>query len=495
MNFIQAIVLVPYMVCSLLLLAYGLNTYYIIALFLRKRQSNEDGDAATEAAFAARFGQAETGELPLVTTQIPLYNEINVAERVIRAVAAIDYPHERHEIQVLDDSDDETVAVVDRVAADLREQGHWIEVVRRSDRTGYKAGALATGMAQCRGEYIAIFDSDFVPSPDFLWRSLPHLCADSGVALVQARWDHLNRKQNWLTRAQSIGIDGHFVVEQTARNRNGLFMNFCGTAGVWRRTAIEDAGGWSHDTVTEDLDLSYRAQLRGWRFHYLPSLRVPAELPATYGAFKSQQSRWAKGTLQTARKMLPRVWRTRMPLMRKLQATVHLTHYTLHLQMALLAMLVLPLMLSFREGISFYQSVVFLSLLVPAALGPSMGYAICQYYGHPRDWLERIAYLPFLLVVGFGICLSNGKAVLEGLFGNDCTFVRTPKSGLSSLKQYGVKRHWLPRFEVLFGGYCALTIGVLLMIAQYELIPFIMVYMFGFSLVGWRSLEEARVRG
>lgn len=493
MNIIQTIIIVPYMICSLLLLFYGLNTYYIVSLFLRKRHSNEPDDVATEAAFAERF-DGSAAELPLVTTQIPLYNEINVAERVIRAVAAINYPQDRHEIQVLDDSDDGTVSLVDRVAAELRGHGHWIEVVRRPDREGYKAGALATGMAQCRGEYIAIFDSDFVPPAEFLRRSLPHLWADPGVGLVQARWDHLNREQNWLTRAQSIGIDGHFVVEQTARNRNGLFMNFCGTAGVWRRTAIEEAGGWLHDTVTEDLDLSYRAQLAGWRFHYLPSLRVPAELPATYGAFKSQQSRWAKGTLQTARKMLPRVWRTPMPLMCKLQATVHLTHYTLHLQMAVLAVLVLPLMLSFRSGIGLYESILFLSFLIPAALGPSIGYGVCQYYGHPSDWRRRLLYLPFLLVVGFGICLSNGKAVLEGLFGNDCTFVRTPKSGFNVLKHYGEKRHWLPRFEILFGAYCALTVGVLLMISQYELIPFVLVYMFGFSLVGWRSLREARVR-
>ena len=285
------------------------------------------------------------------------------------------------------------------------------------------------------------------------------------------------------------------MVEQTARNRNGLFMNFCGTAGVWRPEAIKAAGGWSHDTVTEDLDLSYRAQLCGWRFHYLPSLLVPAELPATYGAFKSQQSRWAKGTLQTARKLLPHLWRAPIPLMRKLQATVHLTQYTLHLQMALLAFLMLPLTLSFGQGIVRYDSALLLSLLIPAALGPSIGYAVCQHYGHPRDWLERLLYLPFLLVVGFGICLSNAKAVLEGLFGNDCTFVRTPKSGGNALKDYRVKRHWLPRFEMLFAAYCALTVGVLLMMNQYELIPFVLIYMFGFSLVGWRSLREARVRG
>jgi len=491
MDIISTVILILYITCSVLLLLYGLNTYLIIHLFLRKRRSHDVSDAATEASFEAVFTDASN--LPVVTTQIPLFNEINVAERVLRAVAAIEYPADRHEIQVLDDSDDETCELVERVAGDLRAQGHWVEIFRRPDRVGYKAGALEAGMQVCKGEYIAIFDSDFIPPQDFLRRILPHLWADENCALVQARWDHINVKQSWLTRAQAMGIDGHFVVEQTARNRNGLFMNFCGTAGVWRRTAIEDAGGWQHDTVTEDLDLSYRAQLKGWRFHYLPSLRVPAELPPTYGAFKSQQYRWAKGTMQTARKILPLVWRAPIPLFKKLQATVHLTHYSLHLQMALLALLVLPLMLSHREGIELYRSIIFLALLVPAALGPSLGYAICQYYGHPEDWKMRLLRLPFLLVVGFGICLSNGKAVLEGLFGSDSTFVRTPKAGEKRVKHYAVKREWLPCFELLLAGYCALTVGALIWIGQLALIPFVVIYFLGFALVGYRSLVEARV--
>ncbi|MGB0409728.1 MAG: glycosyltransferase family 2 protein [Opitutales bacterium] len=490
MDLISLIVLVLYTVCSLMLLLYGLNTYVLIHLFLRKRQANVLTDADSEARFADAFDRPE--QLPVVTTQIPLFNEINVAARVMRAVAAIDYPHDRHEIQVLDDSNDETCQVVDRVAAELRGQGHRVEVFRRDDRVGYKAGAMEAGMAVARGEYIAIFDSDFIPPADFLRRALPHLWADERCALVQARWDHINQTDSWLTRAQAMGIDGHFVVEQTARSRNGLFMNFCGTAGLWRRAAIEDAGGWEHDTVTEDLDLSYRAQLRGWRFHYLPDLLVPAELPPTYSAFKSQQYRWAKGTIQTARKLLPRVWRAPIPLFKKLQATVHLTHYGLHLQMAILALLVLPLILLYRDGIALYRSMLFFALLVPAALGPSIGYIVCQYYGHPEDWRARVLRLPFLLIVGFGICLSNGKAVLEGFFGNDSTFVRTPKSGEKSVKCYRVRRHWLPKFEVLFSAYCACTIGALAAIGQYALIPFVVIYALGFALVGVKSLVEAR---
>ncbi|MEM8867926.1 MAG: glycosyltransferase [Verrucomicrobiota bacterium] len=490
MEYLKGIILVAYIGTSLALLLYGLNTCVIVYLFLRKKGVGADEDRAIEDLATSQFDAPDA--LPIVTTQIPLYNEINVAERVIRAVAGIDYPSSRHQIQVLDDSTDETRAIVDQVTADLSAVGHWVEVVRREKRSGYKAGALAVGMREAKGDYIAIFDSDFVPPADFLRRTLPHLWADMRCGMVQARWDHLNQKRSWLTRAQAVGIDGHFIIEQTARCRNGLFMNFCGTAGVWRKEAIIDAGGWTHDTVTEDLDLSYRAQLRGWRFHYLPDLLVPAELPPTYTAFKSQQYRWAKGTIQTARKLLPDVWRAHIPLFKKLQATVHLTHYTLHLEMAFLALLVMPLMLLYRDGIMLYKSILFLVLLVPAASGPSLGYLACQYYGHPKDWKRRAIRLPFLLLVGFGICLSNAKAVLAGLFGNDTTFVRTPKHGEQLLKAYKVGRNWVPRFELFLSAYCFVTLIVLAWISQYSLMPFVLIYMLGFGLVGVRSLREAR---
>lgn len=490
MQWISPACLILYTITSVLLLVYGLNTYWMIALYLIKRKEGESEDARTEANAEARFKNPET--LPVVTTQLPIYNELNVAERIIRAVAAINYPKNRHQIQVLDDSDDETCERVDRLVAALKEEGFWIDALRRPSRTGFKAGALQHAMARSAGAFIAIFDSDFVPPPDFLRRALPHLWEASDVGLVQARWDHLNPRESLLTRAQSIGIDGHFVVEQIARSRNGLFMNFCGTAGVWRRAAIEDAGGWQHDTVTEDLDLSYRAQLRGWRFRYLPGLVVPAELPRTYGAFKSQQHRWAKGSIQTARKMLPHVWASGEPLIKKFQATVHLTHYTLHLLMALLALLVLPVLLHYRDGLALYRSIIFLGLLVPAALGPSLGYVVCQYYGRREDWGRRLMGLPFLLVVGFGISLSNAKAVLEGFFSRDTTFVRTPKAGGHGLKAYGVRGSKVPSFELLLSLYCGITLGVLALIGQFGLIPFMALYAFGFGVVGLNGIREAR---
>ncbi|TVP82415.1 MAG: glycosyltransferase [Puniceicoccaceae bacterium] len=464
----------------------------MIYLFLKNRDLSGSDDRKKEAAYAGRFEDERS--LPVVTTQIPLYNEFNVAERIMRGVAAIDYPKQLHEIQVLDDSDDETCALVDRIAAQLIEEGFRVSVFRRKDRIGYKAGALEAGLAVCEGELIGIFDSDFIPPHDFYHRILPHFWADIKCGMVQARWDHLNQAESWLTRAQSLGVDGHFIIEQTARSRGGLFMNFCGTAGVWRRAAIEDSGGWQHDTVTEDLDLSYRAQLRGWGVYYIPSLLAPAELPATYTAYKSQQYRWAKGTMQTARKLLPALWRSPQSFRRKLQATVHLTHYTLHLQMAILALLILPLMLSFSTQIGLYRSMLFLTLLVPAAAGPSIGYFICQYYGRPEDWRRRVVRLPFLLILGFGISLSNARAVVDGLTSNDSTFIRTPKDGERIFKKYVLKRTKLPLFELLFAAYCALTVGILVYIEQYALIPFVVIYSLGFALVGYKSINEARAQ-
>lgn len=479
-----------YVTCSVLLLLYGLNTHYMVYLFLKNRDITERFDREKEARYADRFEAADS--LPIVTTQIPLYNELNVAERIIRAVAAIDYPKPLHEIQVLDDSDDETCALVDDLAEELRGEGYRLSVLRRENRVGYKAGALEAGMQASEGPFLGIFDSDFMPPHDFYHRILPHLWADDRCAFAQARWGHVNESDSWLTRAQAMGVDGHFIIEQTARNRSGLFMNFCGTAGVWRRAAIEDSGGWQHDTVTEDLDLSYRAQLRGWRACYVPSLIVPAELPPSYNAYKSQQHRWAKGTMQTARKLLPALWRAPLSLREKVQGTVHLTHYSLHLQMTVLALSILPLLLGFSLDIGLYRSALFLLLLIPAAAGPSFGYFISQYHGYPADWKRRVLRLPFLLVLGFGISLSNARAVLSGLFSNDRTFVRTPKKGAAGAKQYTVRKDRLPLFELLFAAYCAGTVGALLFLQEYALVPFVIIYTLGYGLVGYKSIGEAR---
>jgi len=304
-----------YLIASLLLVAYVANGYVLLArcLWTRERSERERGRLLAEGR---KILAIKSGGGTAVVTQLPLYNEATVAERAIRAAAAMEWPFGPHQVQVLDDSTDETRGIVDAVAASLRADGADVVVVRRANREGFKAGALAQGMAQGDAEFIAIFDGDFVPPSDFLLRTVPVLAADTRLGWAQGRWTHLNAADNTITRAQAAGIDPHFIIEQQARSA-GWFMNFNGTAGVWRRRAIEDAGGWSDATLTEDLDLSYRAQLRGWRGLFLPEVAVPGEVPADAAAFKSQQFRWAKGSLQTALRLLPEVWLAERPLLGK----------------------------------------------------------------------------------------------------------------------------------------------------------------------------------
>jgi cellulose synthase/poly-beta-1,6-N-acetylglucosamine synthase-like glycosyltransferase len=338
------VAVVLYMSAATFMITYGLHMYLLTWLCRRRQDSHRQSQQVRRAWYVA---ERPDDRWPVVTTQIPLYNEANVARRVIEAVAAMDYPTGCHEIQVLDDSEDETRHIVDTAAADLRRLGHDVVIVRRPDRKGYKAGALSYGLALARGEVIAIFDADFVPPREFLRQGVPLLMDEPTNACLQGRWAHLNENHSWLTRAQSLGIDGHFVVEQGGRSWNDLFMSFNGTAGLWRRAAIEDpaVGGWSAETLTEDLDLSYRAQLAGWRIEYCMDLACPSELPETLPALKAQQYRWAKGSIQCARKLLPRIWRSGLPLARRLEATMHLTGYGISVAMLLLCLLSVPMSL------------------------------------------------------------------------------------------------------------------------------------------------------
>ena len=430
-----------------------------------------------------------TAALPHVTTQIPLYNEANVAERVILAVAAIDYPTNKHEIQILDDSTDETCTIVDQIAASLRKQGKDISVFRRKNRQGYKAGALAEGMTVCKGEFIAIFDSDFVPKPDYLHQTIPPLLADEKLAFVQARWGHLNTSHSALTQAQSIGIDGHFMIEQSTRAFNGFFMNFNGTAGVWRKKAIYDAGGWQADTLTEDMDLSYRCQLVGWRASFLVDVVVPAELPETYTAFKSQQFRWAKGSIQTAIKLYPRVLRSQASIMSKIQAFLHLTHYSIHPIMALLSILTLPVLLTLNVNVPWQIMVLCMVCILVAICGPSTLYLTSQIV--TKAGFKRLLFFPVLMCVGVGIALSNTRAVFEALMNVKSGFIRTPKRGNYEKKQYRVNTPILPIFEILLGLYCVVSLFYYIEAKQYMVGPFLLIYACGFLLIGIRSLRES----
>jgi len=307
---------------------YGFHRYLLIFLYYRHRHKHPSP-------------QGHFQDLPSVTVQLPMYNEEFVAARVIQATSALDYPRDKLQIQVLDDSTDPTAAIASECVRRLSQAGHNICYLHRSDRTGFKAGALAAGMSAATGEFIAIFDADFVPEPDFLLRTI-HYFTDRSVGIVQTRWGHINRDSSLLTKGQAMFLDGHFIIEHGARNRSGRFMAFNGTAGIWRRSCIADAGGWQYDTLTEDLDLSYRAQLRGWKFVYLPQMVSPAELPPQVNAFKVQQFRWAKGAVQTAKKMLPSVFRADLPLKIKIEAFFQLTNWVVFPAMVLLTVLLVP---------------------------------------------------------------------------------------------------------------------------------------------------------
>lgn len=475
-----------YFVAAAALMLYGLNCYVMIFLFRRGRAGAEE---KRRRLLAAAGDLEQRGDLPVVTTQIAVYNEVNVAERAIRAACGMRYPRDRHEIQVLDDSTDETRGIVDRTADLMRAQGHDVKVLRRRERTGFKAGALAAGLAVARGSLAAVFDADFVPPEDYLLRTVPYFMADDRLALVQARWGHLNQDRSMLTRAQSIGIDGHFMVEQAARNWNGLYMNFNGTAGIWRKSAIADGGGWHWDTLTEDMDLSYRVQFAGWRTLFLPDLVVPAEIPEDVEAFKSQQFRWAKGSIQTALKLLPRLFRQPVPLFQKVQAVFHMTHYLVHPLMLLMALLALPVLLVFQMKFGPLLLLAAACALLLSMTAPSALYLVSQRAAY-RDWPRRVLFMPFLVVLGVGIAISNTRAVAEALAGHESPFIRTPKRGDREIKRYRTSLPGLAFAEILMGCYCVFSLHFYLDAGKYLIGPFLAMYAMGFLFIGVLTLAQ-----
>ena len=404
-------------VCHItLLFAFAVNWLYLSLLTIRRRGPDPVAPPSVDH--------------PMVTVQLPIYNELYVAERVIEAAARLDWPVDRLEIQVLDDSTDETMGVVDAVVASVRLRGIAIEVVRRPSRVGFKAGALAAGMQTARGELIAYFDADFVPPPDFLHRTVPHF-ADPGIAFVQTRWGHINRSYSPLTILQSVLLDGHFGVDQFARHRAGYCFNFNGTAGVWRRSALESAGGWSHDTLSEDVDVSYRAFLASWRARYLREVETPAELPVTMAAFRRQQDRWATGNLQCARKLLPRIWRAALPLPVKLQASLHLLGHTIHLSMFALT-LVYPFILFFAFDLNpeWIPLFVILGLFGVAAATPGVYYGVAQHE-LGGSWRRRLPVLLLIAVFGCGMMMTTVRAAWRVARRRGRAFERTPKFGIA----------------------------------------------------------------
>lgn len=434
-------------------------------------------------------------ERPVVTVQLPLYNEFYVAERLIDAVCAFDWPRDRLDIQVLDDSTDDTAEVVARLVADRRAEGFHIRHLRRRDRTGFKGGALREGLAAADGDFVAVFDADFLPPADFLSRTIPCF-ADPGVGMVQARWGHVNENYSLLTRVQAVALDGHFLVEQTARNRSGAFINFNGTAGVWRRTAILDAGNWQDDTLTEDLDLSYRAQLRGWRFVFLPEVVCPAELPADVDGFKGQQFRWAKGSVQTATKLLPGLLRSRLPVFVKFQAFIHLTNHAVYPLLLLLALLSLPALVLYEAHAEVRGLFQWATLFIVASLGHPVLYLYSQSR-LKRDWPRQLLVLPALVATGMGIALNNVRAVVEALAGVSSPFLRTPKYDLTrrtdewKSKRYRVPASALAMAELALGLYVTAALTFAVMHRQWLVAPFLLLYAAGFLAIGGTSLLRA----
>jgi cellulose synthase/poly-beta-1,6-N-acetylglucosamine synthase-like glycosyltransferase len=484
MTWVEVLFLATYFLVLLILSVYGSHRYVMAYLFYKYK--------GNLPAPKAKFGR-----LPRVTIQLPIYNELYVVERLIDAVAKIQYPRDRLEIQVLDDSTDETQGIARARVARLREQGLDISYIHRENRRGYKAGALQEGLAVASGELIAVFDADFVPSPDFLLRSV-HFFTDARIGMVQVRWDHLNRDYSHLTQAQAIFLDGHFVIEHTARNRSGRFFNFNGTAGVWRRATIEAAGGWQHDTLTEDLDLSYRAQLAGWQFVYLPEVVSPAEVPVEMNAFKSQQHRWAKGSIQTARKLLPRILRSDLPRPVKVEAFFHLTaNFTYPLMILLTVLMPVSMVIRFKHG---WYEVLMLDL--PFFWTATMS-VVVFYIASQREigmrWSKLLKYLPFIMALGIGMCVNQSKAVIEAMVGYETGFTRTPKTGMQGRDKSWLRKRYRtlltaqPLLELALGAYLTSAIWFALDKGVYFSLPFLLLFQWGFFYVGLVSLLQGRI--
>jgi len=482
MTLSEEVLLAAYFGCMTLLGIYGLHRLFLVVLYLRSRKDK------------SRYA-SEGRPLPPLTVQIPLFNERYVAGRIIDAACALDYPRDRLEIQILDDSTDDTAELCRRKVQEYSSQGFHIRHLYRESRAGFKAGALEEGLRVASGEFVAIFDADFLPPADFARSILPYF-ADPGVGMVQARWGHLNRGYSALTRVQSIFLDGHFVIEQAARCDSGRFFNFNGTAGIWRRSCIESSGGWQHDTLTEDLDLSYRAQMAGWRFLFLPDVVAPAELPVEMNAFKSQQHRWAKGSIQTGLKLLPSILRGPLPARIKTEAVFHLTSNVAYLLMVAASLLYFPVM-RVRERMEWHQ---LMSLDFPILLfgsGSVLAFYLLSQKEHRSRWGATLWDLPCLMSVGMGLCVNNSQAVLEALWGRRTEFVRTPKpdvkgaAAASACKDYRGRLSPLALLELGAALYFVFVLVYAMRKGIYVSLPFVLLFLSGYLYSSIRSLGEA----
>ncbi|MFC2130061.1 glycosyltransferase [Bacteroidota bacterium] len=435
-------------------------------------------------------------DLPCVTIQLPVFNEMYVIERLIKAVCNIEYPKDKLEVQVLDDSTDETVNIAEELVAEYREKGFDIKYIHRKNRQGFKAGALKYGLELARGEFIAIFDADFVPNRDFLVKTVPQF-VDSNIGCVQTRWEHLNEDYSLLTRALALALDGHFAIEQQVRNKAGFFINFNGTAGIWRKQTIIDAGNWQEDTLTEDMDLSFRAQLKGWRFVFLNDVTSPAELPADINALKTQQFRWTKGAVETAKKILPQVFKSDIPLKVKLECFVHLTSNIVFPFIILVALLNVPLVVIKNTIGGYDQYYTMMSIFVLASISTFLFYLYGQRALH-LDWRKRLLFFPVFLGGSMGMAVNNTKAVIEALINKKSGFERTPKYNIIKNSDEWKKKKYVQKrlsgtiiFELLLTLYFLVGIAISAYYLEFAAIPFQLLFLFGFGTVGTLSLKHA----
>src|SRR5271169_4300416 len=489
-NAFDLALLIPYFIVLIVLATYGGHRYWLVYLYYKHKKNK-----TTE--LPAHF---DSESLPRVTVQLPIFNEQYVVDRLLDAVCRLDYPKDKLDIQLLDDSTDETVEVARLLVERYAALGYPVAYIHRTNREGFKAGALEAGLQSAKGEFVAIFDADFVPPPDFLLKCIHHF-TDPKVGMVQTRWTHINRNYSLLTQVEAILLDGHFVLEHSGRSRSGVFFNFNGTAGMWRRSAIDEAGGWEHDTLTEDTDLSYRAQLKGWKFVYLQDVECPAELPVEMTAFKTQQARWAKGLIQVSKKILPKVLKSDVSRHQKVEAVYHLTANISYPLMIVLSVLLMPAMIiRFYQG-WFQMLYIDLPLFMASTFSISSFYLVSQKELFPKSWLRSLLYLPLLMSLGIGLTITNTIAVLEALVGKQTAFARTPKYRVESKKdKVGAKKYrkrlgWVPWIELLIGAYFALAVYYAIENENYITVPFLLLFVIGYWVTGLMSLLQGRFAG
>lgn len=478
--------LVVYFCILITVFVYSSHRYYMVYLYYKHQKDKP-------------VLRKKLDRLPRVTVQLPIFNEMYVVRRLITASCEIDYPKELFDIQVLDDSTDETREIALKCVEEFRAKGFDISCIYRENREGYKGGALENGLKYAKGEFVFVFDADFVPQSDILQKTI-HFFADKSVGMVQTRWSHLNGGYSFITKVQAIMLDGHFVIEHAARNWSGRFFNFNGTAGVWRKEAITSAGGWQNDTLTEDLDLSYRSQLKGWKFIYLKDELTPSEIPVEINGFKSQQHRWAKGSIQTAKKLLPAIFKSDLPLKVKVEAFFHLTNNISYLLMLVLSVLIYPSMVA-RINIGWFRMLVAdVPFLLFATVGISFFY-ICSQREAYSDWKSRIIYLPMLMSLGIGLSVNNSKAVLGALFNRKTEFKRTPKYNIEKKKdmwlgkKYKGEINLLVLLELLLGIYFTFNIYFAFINKIYVSIPFLMMFQMGYFYVAFLSIFQVVLGG